>query len=97
MAPGFSVFAIFTSVVILIGFLFCLLEQLLSCDGEYIFNVGASFRAGLKDFVYIVLFGELDCTVELHFPLVLEVALVAYQVNLHILGCVLLDFFEPVN
>ena len=36
-------------------------------------------------------------TLEGHFSLLLHLCLVAYQVDSHILTCVLLDFFEPFH
>ncbi len=41
--------------------------------------------------------GEFNGPVELDLSLVLEVAFVAYQVNLDVLSSMLLDFLEPIN
>lgn len=71
------------------------LVKLLACAGKNLLHVLASACAGLEALVDAVDFGELNGAVELHFALGLEFALVADEVDSHVLRRVLFDLLEP--
>ncbi len=71
--------------------------ELLGNRGEDFLNVETCLGRSLETFVDAALSCEFLCTLESHFSLLFHLCLVAYQVDSHILTCVLLDFFEPFH
>ena len=71
--------------------------ELFGNRGEDFLNVETGLGRSLETFVDAALSCEFLCTLEGHFSLLFHLCLVAYQVDSHILTCVLLNFFEPFH
>ena len=81
----------------LLVFFFGLMEELFSRTGKYILDIISCLGRSFEDFVDAVIFGELNCPIELDFSLIFHFWLVSDEINLDILCSVLLYLLEPLN